>query len=185
MTVSRPAVLVAALVAAAIGVGSAALGRAFVYAGVDSMIRSAVSPTLLQWPFGRSGAALFGMSFLGGFVVLVGMVVLTTWLGARSARPGGGFFAVLFSSWLGMVLGATVAGIFNAISLLAITAGTIPAGQYFIGTVSYAPYGGLIYGWIVGLIAALVFRATNAKTPYEATGPSGPPTSYGVSPFNS
>lgn len=105
------------------------------------------------------------VSTLIGLIVLAAMVLLITLLVARAADRRRGFAAVFFGTWLAVIIGgwlATLAAWPANMADLRIPADMV--GQMVLQRVSSAGGWGLYWGWITGLVCALIFTATNRRS---------------------
>lgn len=102
---------------------------------------------------------------LVGLVVLVAVVWLVVLLVARSADRRRGFAAVLFGTWLALILGGWLAALASApVMFVAMRLPGELAGQQLLQRISAGGGWGLYWGWLTGLVSALIFKSTNRAT---------------------
>lgn len=119
------------------------------------------------------------LGFLGtlvGLAVLAVVVLLIVWLTARAADRRRGFAAVLFGTWLAAILGGWLAALLSSPLVLAdLKYRPEMIGQVLLQRISAAGGWGLYWGWITGLVCALIFTATNRAGRVASPAPSPTP----------
>ncbi len=165
---SRPRVIaavIAAVILAPVGALVCSLiGYGLVRAGIGVVPLGSLFAAPIVFPFPVRALSLLGT--LLGLVVLAAVVLLISALVARSADRRRGFAAVLFGTWLAVIVGGWLAAL--AASPLFILDLRIPGGdlvvQVLLQRVGAGGGWGLYWGWITGLVCALIFTATNRKS---------------------
>lgn len=100
------------------------------------------------------------------------IVALVAWLAARSAAPRRGFAAVFFGCWFAVIIGGWLAAL--AASPLVVIDFQYPAdmvGQLILQRVSSGGGWGLYWGWLIGLICAVIFVISNRPVRGNPTEP--------------
>lgn len=154
----RRVVLTAVVVALVGAVAASLLVLVSTLAGVASFPRALLLQTPVVFPYARRFSPLVLVAFLLGLVVLAAVVALVTWLGARAASPQRGGAAVLLSVWLGTILGGAFAALLGA--PLRLVSYRMPAElllQQAYSSFGAGAYWGMLFGWVVGLGAAIAF----------------------------
>lgn len=180
---TRRVVLTAVAIALVGAVAASLLIMALTLAGVAIFPRVLVLQSPVIFPYtGRRVIPLAIVAFLIGLVVLAAFVALAARLGARSASPERGGAAVMMAVWLGTILGGAFAAIFAA-TLRLVTYG-MPLErvlQQAYASFGSGAYWGILFGWVVGLGAAIAF-AGGRRHGATVLQPSAPNNTPGGSP---
>ncbi len=157
-------VLIAAMVLAPLGALICGLiSFATMMAGWDHLPFRFLFYTPVDFPYPiRPERLLFTLL---GLVVLAAVVLLITWLVTRAADRRRGFAAVLFGTWFAAIAGgwlATLATFPVMMIFYQYPAERIPL--LLAGQVGAGGGWGLYWGWLTGLVCALIFTASNRKS---------------------
>jgi hypothetical protein len=157
-----PAVIAAMILAPAGALICSLINFGMAVAGVEAVpLRTLFStPVASPIPFRPLGS----LGTFVGLIVLAAAVLLIVSLTARAADRRHGFAAVLFGGWLATILGGWVAALLSS-PLVLIDFRYPPEliGQVLLQRIGAGGGWGLYWGWITGLVAALIFRATNRR----------------------
>lgn len=116
------------------------------------------APVVSPLPF----RPLMLVATLVGLIVLVAVVWLVVLLTARSADRRRGFAAVLFGTWLATILGGWLAALASTpVMFVAMRYPADLVGQLVLQRISAGGGWGLYWGWLTGLVCALIYRSTN------------------------
>lgn len=151
--------LTAVAVALVGAVAASLLVLALTLAGVASFPRALILQSPVVFPYqGRRVNLLLILAFLIGLVVIAVVVALITRLGARAASPDRGFAAVLMAGWLGTILGGGVGSLLGApLRLVSYRMPSELVLQQVSTSFGGGAYWGVLFGWVVGLAAAIAF----------------------------
>ncbi|SDE30139.1 hypothetical protein [Auraticoccus monumenti] len=165
---TRPAVLVASGLAA-LGACLASLAvHLLTLANVAHASRAVFLQAPVVFPYLRARGAVSVLTFLLGLLLVAAVVALVTWLGARSASRERGAAAVALSAWLGTVLGGCLSGAVSGLAFLLQLNRSVPPElvvQQLTGSFSSGAHWGVTEGWLVAVVAAVVFALTNRTRP--------------------
>lgn len=166
-TANRVSLIVAILV----GVGallSGGISFALTLAGMSSFPRYLILQDPIAWAIGPHMHPLRLLAMLLALVVLVAATWLFVRLVARAAAPGKGA-AVFFGTWGAVIIAGWLAGIVR--TPMQIVAYRIPDSQpeFLFSQISSLSTTGVLWaltwGWIVALVAALIFTARSVAQP--------------------
>ncbi|HLT62467.1 MAG TPA: hypothetical protein VK020_14805, partial [Microlunatus sp.] len=126
----------------------------------DLLPLRALFGTPVAWPFPIRPLML--AASLVALLVLAAVCALVVLAVARAARPRRGFAAVLFGTWFAVIIGGWLAGL--ASSPMVMIAFRYPeqlVPQQILQRVGVGGGWGLYWGWLTGLVCAVIFTAAN------------------------
>lgn len=174
-----PVVLTAVAVALIGAVGASLLILVATLAGIATFPRSLMLQSPVVFPFSGRISPLMILAFLIGLVVLAAVVALTTRVGARAASPVRGSAAVVMAVWLGTILGGAFAALLGApLRLISYRMPSELLLQQVYSSFGAGAYWGIVFGWVVGLAAAVAFTSARRRgsRPPQPGAPGSNPT---------